>query len=181
MKVPSMATPQTIRAGTTANWTVTIDDYAASSGWSATYTLRAAGQSDITISTTGNGTTYTVDVAPATTTGYAADTYFYVLTVTDGTDTHEIDTGIIEVLAATQNTSDLLAAKANLATAISNYNSAMSKVAEFGIKDRNQKQRSLEEMRAAISYWQRRVNHLEEADRRRRGFPSKNVSYVRFR
>jgi hypothetical protein len=173
--------PAKIRANTTVKWTRTIHDYDADDGWSAEYNLHAESLNSISIPTTGNGNEYTVDTKPATTTGWAAGVYNWILTVSDGTDTYEVDTGSIEVLAENATGNDLLDARAYLRAAEAEYQERVTgKASSYSIKDRSLTRMDAEELRNAIRYWRGRVTRLENEERARKGFRSNRITYARF-
>lgn len=177
-----MTEPTNLRINTTASWVRSIDDYSADDGWSASYVLNAAGLSTITISTTGSGNDFTVDVKPSTTSTWAAGTYAWYLKVSDGTDTYEVDTGTIEILAENATGNDLLDARSYLDDAETELQARVSgKASSYAIKDRSLTRASVEDLMKIVTYWRKRVNSLEDAERRRKGKTSNRITYARFR
>lgn len=170
----------TIRANTTVAWERSID-YDSADGYTASYVLNAAGLSTINISATLTGKSLTVDAKPATTTGWAAGTYAWYLKVTDGTDTFEVDTGTIKIIAENATGNDLIDARAYLASAETELAARTTGKAEsYSIKDRSLTRASAEELMAIISYWRKRVTTLEDQERARKGKASKRITYARF-
>jgi hypothetical protein len=175
-----MSEPQTVRAGTTVQWTRALPDYDAGT-WTASYRLNAANLPTITITTTGSGTIHSVDAKPATTELWAAGTYVWFLEVTDGTDVFQLDTGTIEVVAKNATGSYLADAKSNLETAEAAYQARVNGGASsYSIKDRSLTRMSADELLKAIDYWRRRVSTLTDAERRRKGQSSRRITYARF-
>jgi hypothetical protein len=173
--------PSRVRANTTVYWERVLSDYSADDSWTATYKLNASGLATITITTTGSGTTHTVDSKPATTTGWAAGDYVWVLLVTDGTDTFELDTGTIEVVAENATGNDLLDAQNYLAAAEAELGERVTgKPSSYSIKDRSLTRMDEGELRKTITYWRKRVQVLEDAERRRKGQKSKRIIHARF-
>lgn len=88
--------PTQARAGDTWDWTKEYPDYPAST-WTLSYVFfNASGVISITASAAGD--THSVDVAPATTSGYTAGRYDWTSSVTDGTDVYQVGSGAIDVL-----------------------------------------------------------------------------------
>lgn len=176
-----MSELSTIRANTTVKWERSIN-YDSADGYSASYVLNAAGLSTITISATLSGTTLTVDAKPATTTSWAAGTYAWYLKVTDGTDTFEVDSGTIKILAENATGNDLLDAKSYLADAETELAARTTGKAEsYSIKDRSLTRASAEELMQIIAYWRKRVSVLEDQERIAKGRKSNRITLARFR
>ena len=91
--------PTELRAGDTWRWTRSLADYPASSGWTLKYRYKnAAGGFEIVATTSGDG--FSVSVAAATTTGYAAGTYAWTAWVEGGTsEKYTVDGGVCTVKA----------------------------------------------------------------------------------
>jgi hypothetical protein len=173
--------PSRIRANTTVYWERTLSDYSADDSWTATYKLNGSGLSTITITATGSGTTHTVDEKPATTTGWAAGSYVWHLQVSDGTDTFELDNGTIEIVAENATGNQLLDAQNYLAAAEAELGERVTgKPSSYSIKDRSLTRMGEAELRKTITYWRKRVQVLEDAERRRKGQRSKRIISARF-
>lgn len=91
--------PTAPRAGDTWQWQRTLASYSAADGWEASYVFWTAADA-YTITATGDGTTHSISVAPATTAAYTAGRYAWALKVTDGTNVHTLQTGHWQVLPA---------------------------------------------------------------------------------
>ena len=174
------AEPTRVRANTTVYWERSLPNYDATT-WTASYKLYADNLAPITISATGSGTEYTVDAKPVTTTDWAAGEYAWILLVTDGTDTFEIDRGTIEVIAETATGNDLLDARRYLESAETELAArASGKPSSYSIKDRSLTRASVQELQRIVKYWRARVRTLENQERRRRGLKANNITYARF-
>lgn len=88
--------PASVRAGDSWQWTKTLSDFPAST-WTLTYTLFSS-TDVLSVSASADGADHSVDVAPATTGAYTAGWYDWIAQVTDGTDTHTVGKGRINVL-----------------------------------------------------------------------------------
>jgi len=93
--IPSVE-PVSARAGDTWTWERTLSDFPAST-WTLTYTFFST-LGKITIVADADGDDYSVDVAPATTAAYTTGRYDWVAHVTDGTDQHQVLSGVMDVL-----------------------------------------------------------------------------------
>ena len=89
--------PTELRAGDTWKWTRSLADYPASSGWTLKYRYKNAdGGFEIVAST--SGADFSVSVAAAATTGYAAGTYSWTAWVEGGTsEKYTVDGGVCTV------------------------------------------------------------------------------------
>ena len=90
--------PAELRAGDTWKWTKTLADYAASAGWTLKYRFKNASAGfEITASAAGDD--YSVTVAAATTTAYAAGSYDWIGWVEGGSsEKYTVGTGVATVL-----------------------------------------------------------------------------------
>lgn len=90
------AMPASIIKGDTLNFTKSLADYPPGT-WTLTYTLVKDGnQVQVGASDNGDGT-HLVNALPTTTTDWSAGDYHYQGKVTDGTNTHTVDTGVLTV------------------------------------------------------------------------------------
>ena len=98
--------PGDLIAGDSWQWDLSFGDYPAGT-WTATAYLRGAGT--INIVATASGTTHEFRALPAATAAIASGVYRYFVKVTNGTDTHTVDQGEVEVLpnAATATATQL--------------------------------------------------------------------------
>jgi hypothetical protein len=91
--------PVSLIAGDTAKWLKTLADYPATDGWVLTYTLINAA-SKITITASASGSDHLVNVAAATTTGWAAGAYSWRSRVSLGAEVYTVGSGTITVQAS---------------------------------------------------------------------------------
>lgn len=97
-----MATLQNlITAGDTLDFTTSVPEYLASDGWTLKYRLapRAAGTA-IDITATPDGADYDVQVAAATTIGWATGWYTWTAFVEKAAERYTVDRGQLEIRAA---------------------------------------------------------------------------------
>jgi hypothetical protein len=90
-------TPNTLRAGDTAQWLVSVPDYTASAGWTLKYKLiNASNQYDIVSAASGDE--HQINVAAATTAAYVAGDYQLVAYVTNvATQRFTLEEGAIKI------------------------------------------------------------------------------------
>lgn len=179
--------PESITAGDTAKWQISLADYPASVGWSLTYTLlNTAGK--ITITSSASGADHLINVAAATTANYTAGVYDYTATVSDGTDRHTVATGRMEVKPdPTQQTtydgrSQARQILESLQTAYQDYvtTNKQGHIASYSIAGRSMSFRSTAELIEQIEYWKGLVKNEEKAERIKNGMKSGNRVLVRF-
>jgi hypothetical protein len=88
--------PGTLRAGDTWKWTKTLADYPASA-WALKYRFKSP-TAGFEITADESGDEYSVTVAAATTTAYAAGTYTWIAWVEGGTsEKYTVDTGVVVI------------------------------------------------------------------------------------
>lgn len=95
MSIPT-STPSEIIAGDSIAWTITLDDYPASAGYSLSYALVKSGAL-IGIASSPDGDDHAVSLSAATTAGYAAGIYDYQAYVTLDADRYKVEDGSITV------------------------------------------------------------------------------------
>ncbi len=90
-----------LTAGDTLNFLTAGGDYPATSGWSLVYRLipRTAGPSVISFTSSADGSDHRVQVAPATTAGWAAGLYSWAVYATKSGERHTLQTGTTQILA----------------------------------------------------------------------------------
>lgn len=87
--------PAALTAGLSFTTTLALSDYPAPT-WGLTLHLRGPSNADITA--TDDGASHKLTIPAATSEDFTAGQYWYSIRVTDGTDTHEIEKGTINVL-----------------------------------------------------------------------------------
>lgn len=93
------AVPASLRAGDTATWLRSLADYPASDGWVLSYVLVKAG-SQIAITAAASGADHLVEVAAATTAGWAAGTYSWQERATLADKVYTTNTGTLAIVAS---------------------------------------------------------------------------------
>ena len=89
--------PTRITAGDTIQWSRSVPDYPATSGWVLNYSLLSLAGS-IQISTVPDGSSHLVNIPMSVSAGYVPGTYSWQSWVTNGSERHQIEQGTIEVL-----------------------------------------------------------------------------------
>lgn len=179
-----MAEPPKVRAGTTVTWTRDLSDYDSATTSSLVYTLSSA-SGTITITASGSGKTWTVTEAFGVTSSWAADLYAWKLVATVGAAQYLVDEGTIEVVAAAATTNDLITARDRLTAIESEIESrASGKPVEYNVgtadTSRGLKRATLGELQDERKYLEKKVQLLEDAERRKRGQATRNQLKVRF-
>ena len=154
--------PSKIRAGTTVKWERTENQYA--DGFTGEYRLSGSVGPTIEIEATNTDGVFAVDEKPDVTELWAAGFYSWLFIVTDETDTFEVASGTIEIVALDSTGDALGDAKTYLEQAETELAARSSgKASSYSIKDRSLTRMSVTELLNAISYWRRRVTELEKA------------------
>lgn len=92
--------PAQLRAGETLQFTKTLADYPADSGWTINYSLRGIASTKIDFTSVPSGKDHSVNIPFGTTAGWLPGVYFGVGIVTDGTTAKQIWAGQIQILAS---------------------------------------------------------------------------------
>ena len=90
------AEPLSARAGDTWLWQRALPDYPAPL-WTLSYTLFSA-SGIVSFASTPDGTEHRIHLAPAVTAAYLAGRHDWIAHVSDGTDRHQIASGVIQLL-----------------------------------------------------------------------------------
>lgn len=154
MSVPDHA-PTKFRLGTTVKWTLDPgDDYRPDDGWSLTYYFaRSDAAVDVAAEDNGDGTfLVTIEDDDFSTAGH----YSYAALAADGTSTHEIDTGQLDVLPSLTAAVD---ARSKVKIALDAVEDAINTkltgdnatVASYSYKDRSLTEYTLEQLEAERS------------------------------
>jgi len=88
--------PTEITAGDTWTWSRSLSDYLASDSWTLSYALVNV-DNLITITATADGDDHLVEVAAATTAGYAPGSYNWQAYVIKSGERYQVDSGVLEV------------------------------------------------------------------------------------
>lgn len=174
--------PATLRAGDTWAWTRSLQDYPATT-WTLKYSLVKSGvQKQITA--TASGTDHAVSVAKATTAAYAAGTWSWVASVTDGTSRYTVDQGTLTVLtdieAASSGYDDRSHAQTMLDAIEAWLESKDPGVAEYEIAGRRMKYHSVDALIKLRSQYRAEVRREQAAERIANGLGDPRRIFVRF-
>lgn len=174
--------PTQLRAGDTWAWSITLADYPAGT-WTLKYSLVKSGVQK-TITATASGTTHAISVAKATTAAYAAGTWRWVASVTDGTSRYTIDEGTIEVLPDIEAASSGYDYRSHAQTMLDAIEAWLESkdpgVAEYEIAGRRMKYHSAESLLTLRSHYQAEVRREAAAEAIANGRPDPRRVFVRF-
>ncbi len=90
--------PASVYAGDTLNWLISFSDFPASDGWVLSYGFRSNNGSAINFSSSSSGDDFALDVTAADTATWVPGSYKGVARVVNGSVSHTIWKGSIEVL-----------------------------------------------------------------------------------
>lgn len=174
--------PASLIAGDTAKWLKTLPDYPASAGWLLVYNLINAA-AKITFSATASGADHLVNVAAATTSGWAAGTYAWRATVSLGGETYTIASGTISVQPAfsadtLDNRSFARMALANIEAYLRDANNLTA--ARYMISGRELWRLSITDQLTLRDKFRAEVTREDAAANLARGLPDKRRVMVRF-
>lgn len=176
------AEPQTIIAGDTAQWEISVADYPATDGWTLVYTLINK-TSKITFNATAQGADYLVNLLPSTTAGYGAGAYSFQAAVEKTGARHTVRTGDITIKPsfAGQTTYDARSHARKVLDAIEAVieNRATKDQAEYAIGDRSLKRIPHADLYKLRSQYKALVAQEEMLDNRESGRPSRRRSLIR--
>jgi len=177
--------PDTVTAGDTISWKISLSDYSAADGWVLKYRL-INNSAKIDITSAASGADHLVSVAAAASAAYAAGQYSYQGYVEKGSERYTVGNGSITIkpnLAAVTTTYDnrTPARKCldELNTAFAAYGNK-AWMQEYQINNRRMKFNSPGDFLAFRSKVQAEVNAEEAAERIARGESAGNKLYVRF-
>lgn len=173
--------PASINAGDTAKWLKSLADYPASEGWALGYALVNAG-ARITFAAAAQGDDHLVNVAPATTTGWAAGDYSYRATATKAAEVYTVGTGRITIAPAFAAVQETRSQARRMLDAINATieGRATSATAEYEIAGRKLKYIPMPELISLRNTLRRDVAAEDAATAAAAGMPGKGRIYVRF-
>jgi len=183
MAAPILTTePIILLAGDTATWQISLADYLASDGWSLAYTLINA-TSKISINSSAVGPDHLVNVAAATTAGWAAGTYSWRAQVSKAGQVFTVATGTLAVQAAFSAAtldarSHASKALANIEAYLENANNLSA--AMYEIAGRKLQRLSIPDLLTLRDRYRADVAREDAASRIARGLPDKRRVLVRF-
>lgn len=174
--------PVSLIAGDTAKWLRTLCDAPASAGWVLTYTLINA-SAKITFSATASGADHLVNVAAATTAGWAAGSYAWRATVALAGEVFTVSSGTITVepafgAATLDNRSHARKALANIEAYLENANNLTA--AMYEIAGRKLQRISVPDLLTLRDRYRGEVAREDAAANAARGLPDKRRVMVRF-
>ena len=180
---------QILIAGDTLDFDVSVPDYPATAGYTLKYRLvpRAAG-SAITITATANGAAYAVEVAPATTAGWASGEYSWSSWVEISGARYTVDSGQITIkpdpATLTAGTDTRSAARQIYESLVTQYQTHVTNgqafVGEYEIGGRRMKFDNKADWIKTISYWKSQVAAEDRAANIAAGREPGNRLLVRF-
>ena len=91
-----MNIPTSFTAGDTLEFSDSLSDYPASSGWVLSYVLVKDG-SQISMSSTADGDDHSFSIPATTTANYSPGTYHWKAFVTNAPERYTVDSGVIEI------------------------------------------------------------------------------------
>ncbi|MBZ0106137.1 MAG: hypothetical protein K8H84_10955 [Sulfuricella denitrificans] len=180
--------PAVFTAGDTLQFTRSLADYPASAGWVLSYTLINA-TTKISFSASASGDDHLVNVAAATTAGWAAGDYSWLARVTKTSEVYTVGNGTLSILpniaavgvTALDGRSDARVILDGLMAAYKTHVAGGSgHVAEYEIAGRKMKFRSAAEILTQIEHWKTIVAAEERAERINKGQKAGNRILVRF-
>jgi hypothetical protein len=172
--------PEYFVAGDTVKWKKTLADYKASDGWTLSYALRGAGTVNITASP--SGADHQVDIAAATTAGYAVGTYSFSAYVTKAAERYTVGSGYIEIkknlATATTFTDRLLTLQADV-DAINAWLGKNYSFASYSIGGRSLNKYTIADLYMLRGRLQSELQNLKDAEKIRRGLGTSKLIRVR--
>lgn len=91
--------PDTFIAGDSVSWKRSSADFPSTDGWTLSYIFTANGQSAITVTCTASAPDYLASISPTVSATFSASLWFWTARVSNGTDTHTVATGRVNVTA----------------------------------------------------------------------------------
>jgi hypothetical protein len=173
-------TPSQIIAGDTAEWLLSFQDYPASS-WALSFVLVKPEVNNISFSALTSGDDYIVTVPKAITSAWVAGKYAYQAAVTSATQRFVAETGFIEVFADFAQATAGFDARSNnkimvdLTIAVLKAR-ASNPVIEYTVANRHLRNKTDEELRAGLDYWEERLRAEEAAKKKRKSGKSQFIT-----
>lgn len=173
--------PTTVRAGDTWEWTTSLADYPAGT-YTLTYTFWNASAA-FTATASASGSDHLVDIAPATTVGYASGRYEWVARASDGTDTYTVAAGVLQVLPAVGSSMDTRSHARKMLDAITATLESRATTDELDLVTASFNGRSMTrvELIKLRQHYLAAVNQEEQAAKLARGENTGRIFQVRFR
>ncbi len=178
------AMPASMVQGDTLSMLMTLGDYDAST-WTLTYTLvKDAKQITFSGSDDGSGN-HEFSILPTTTTDWSAGTYHYQGRVSDGTDTHTVDTGSIEIKASFADHTSGLDARSSTKQILDALEATIQGKASkdqlsYSIAGRSISRMSMSEILEAYDYFKREYQRIVSEDKIAAGMGTGRKILTRF-
>lgn len=175
--------PQEVTAGDTVKWNRSFSDYPANDGWVLSYKLlNAAGKIEITAG--ASGADHAVNVAAATTAGWAAGSYNWQAYVTKAAERYVVDEGqmVVQANFATLNTLDSRSHNKKVLDSINAVieNRATLDQESYSIMGRALKRTPMADLLKLKDKYQALYNAEQNAENVRNGAAGKNRIKVQF-
>lgn len=173
--------PSSINAGDTAKWLISLADYPASDGWALAYTLVNA-STRITFSAAAQGDDHLVNIAPATTNGWAVGDYDYRAVASLSGESYTVRSGRISIKPAFSAAVDVRSHARRTLEAIEATleGRASSATAEYEIAGRKMKYIPVPELMVLRDRFRADVRNEDAAARVASGAANPGRVFVRF-
>lgn len=175
--------PIELRAGLTWTWQRTLPDYPATT-WTLTYYFKNA-SAQFSFAATASGSDHLVTRTPAQTQSLVAGDYDWWAIVSDGSNSYQVDTGRIKLLARVDNSSNLDARTdarvihETLVAAYKTWATGGPFRQSYVIGDRQMTFQTPSEMLKAINFWEAQIDAEDAANRLAAGLGSGKTILVR--
>jgi hypothetical protein len=180
--------PQSVTAGDTIQWTRSLADYPANSGWTLNYRIiNTTRKYDIAGSASGSD--HFISVAASVSEAWAAGDYDWQAYVSNASgDRHTIANGRIKILPNLAGVTDAgmdgrSPARQIYDGLIAAYQDAVISrafISEYRVANRQFKFSTRQEWIIEVNFWKREVAKEEAASNIKRGLASRRRVYVRF-
>jgi hypothetical protein len=180
-----------IVAGDTLDFLVSVPDYPATDGWTLAYVLvpsfTTPVQAPITITAATYLTTdYRVQVGPTTTVTWSAGAYSWFSYVSKAGARITVDTGLVDIAAdpasiaaGFDGRTQAEKALADANTALANFQATGGRVKSYSIAGRSMEFDTAADILVLISYWKAQVTREHAQKAVRDGLPDPRRMYVR--
>jgi hypothetical protein len=182
MAAPTPTTePDTLIAGDTAKWLITLPDYPATDGWALSYKLANAANT-ITFAAGASGSDHLVTVAATTTAGWQPGYYIWRSQVSKAGEVFTVSTGSVTIAPALGSATDARSHARKVLDTVEAYleNPANMAAARYQINGRELFRYGIPDLLALRSRYQAEVAREKAAQNVARGLPDKRRIFVRF-
>jgi hypothetical protein len=177
--------PASLVIGDRWQWTRELNDYPSGDGWTVKYHLVNA-DAKVTLTASGSGSIWTIDVAPTTTAAYVAGDYDWHLVASKTGERAVIAVGRIGLLpdfaaaASYDGRSQARKAVDDLKVALATYSATHGQVSEYEIAGRRMRFRAAGDILELLNFWQAEVSREEQAASIAAGLGNPRRLFVRF-